>query len=59
LELSDIFYISYHIVWKGVDQGCNGFYLENINHQSGNREENKNDKKNKNRKEQAMLEEMV
>ena len=30
---------------KGVDQGCDGFYLESINHQSGNREEDQNDKK--------------
>ena len=46
-------------MWKGVDQGCDGFYLESINHQSGNREEDQNDKKNKNRQEQAMLGEMV
>ena len=45
LSLSDIFYISYHIVWKGVDQGCDGFYLESINHQLGNREGDQNEKK--------------
>jgi len=32
-------------MWRGVDQGCDGFYVESINHQSGNPEEDQNDKK--------------
>ena len=32
-------------MWRGVDQGCDGFYVESINHQSGNREGDQNEKK--------------
>jgi hypothetical protein len=52
--------ISYHIVQKELDHGCDWFYVEPINQQSGDRDkEIKMTKQNKNSKEKATLEEMV
>jgi len=51
--------LSYRIERKGLDHLCEGCKVAPINQQSGNREGDQDDQKNKNRKEQATLEEMV